>query len=114
MPYALSTTTLAAAHAALDDPDAAVRTIAASHAARDRLTTLLDQLRLPFVATEGNFLLFNLGRHHVAVTERLRDQSFRYRDGQRWGLPGWIQAHLIDEPTLAPLISALAAVDVTR
>ncbi|GAA1862437.1 aminotransferase class I/II-fold pyridoxal phosphate-dependent enzyme [Myceligenerans crystallogenes] len=112
LPYALSAMTLAAAHAALDDAGSIQRTISASHAARTLLTGTLHRLGLQYAPTEANFLLFDLGRHHGPVTRLLRDRSFRYRDGDPWGLPGWIQVHLIDELTLAPLLDVLEALEV--
>ncbi|MEU9481221.1 aminotransferase class I/II-fold pyridoxal phosphate-dependent enzyme [Streptomyces sp. NPDC048191] len=107
LPYAMDSLALAAAHSALRDDESRQRTVQASHEARERLTATLKDVGIPYVQTEANFLLVDLGTCFAPVTRRLRDAGTPFRDGRRWSMPGWIQLHLIDVPFVEPLIEAL-------
>ncbi|MCT2590524.1 aminotransferase class I/II-fold pyridoxal phosphate-dependent enzyme [Streptomyces sp. N2-109] len=107
LPYAMDSLALAAAEAALDDDTARQRNVAASHQARDRLTALLRQLGIRHAPSEANVLLMDLGIWFTPVARRLEARGARYRDGRRWGLPGWMQVNLIDIPHTDPVIDAL-------
>lgn len=109
LPYAVTSATLAAAEAAVLDTETVRRNVSASHAARAAVTRVLHQLGLRYLKTDANFLLIDLAEHRDRIVDVLRARRVRFRDGERWRLPTMIQVHLIDEPTVAPLIEALAA-----
>lgn len=107
LPYSMDSLALAAAQAALRDEVALRRTIAASHAARDLLTAALGRLGVSYIPTEANFLLIHLDALFEPVARRMTERGTKFRDGRRWGQPGWMQVHLIDTPYVAPVIEAL-------
>jgi histidinol-phosphate/aromatic aminotransferase/cobyric acid decarboxylase-like protein len=110
LPYAMDSLALAAAETSLRDDGALRLNVSASLQARDRLTTHLRELGLPYAPTEANFLLMNLGALFEPVAQHLRARGERFRDGRRWGMPGWMQVHLIDLPLVEPVIEALRQV----
>lgn len=107
LPYAIDSLALAAAEAALGSDTARLRTVAASRHARTRLTAALDRLGIRYCATGGNFLFIALGDRLEEVIQRLQLTGQKYRDGRRWGVPGWLQVHLIDEQQIEPIVSVL-------
>lgn len=109
LPYALDALATAAAEASLADKARVEQTIQANRIARARLRAALDERNIPYVPSQANFLLMNLTGLHQPVVDRLRARNARYRDGHRWDLPGWIQVHLIDVPTVTPVIEAIEA-----
>ncbi|WP_460757605.1 pyridoxal phosphate-dependent aminotransferase [Myceligenerans cantabricum] len=111
LPYAMDTTALTAAETSLRDRESLRRTVSASHQARERVTDLLRKLSIPYAPTEANFLLMNLGRWFEPVAELLRARGARFRDGRRWGMPGWMQVHLIELEQVEPFVSALQQVN---
>lgn len=113
LPYSMDSLALAAAETSLRDGSARQLNVAASLQARDRLTTLLGELGLTYAPTETNLLLMKLGGLFEPVAQCLRARGQRFRDGQRWGMPGWMQVPLIDEAHSLPLLDALrqAAID---
>ncbi|MDS1271620.1 aminotransferase class I/II-fold pyridoxal phosphate-dependent enzyme [Lipingzhangella sp. LS1_29] len=108
LPYALAALATAAASVSLADPPRVDQTIQANCTARARLGAELDERGIDYVPSQANFLLLNLAGWYQPVVDRLRARNARYRDGHRWELPGWIQLHVIDVPTVAPVIDAIA------
>lgn len=109
LPYAMDSLALAAASAAIADDTARLTTIAASREARVLLTAELDRHDLTYIRTQANFLLMDLGPRFEHVANGLRRRGHRFRDGQRWGMPGWMQVHLIDAPLAEEVIRVLRA-----
>jgi histidinol-phosphate/aromatic aminotransferase/cobyric acid decarboxylase-like protein len=70
----------------------------------------LGECGMVYAPSDANFLLMNLGAHHDDAVAALRQRGARFRDGRRWGLPGWIQVHLIDASVVTPVIDVIRSV----
>jgi len=110
LPYAMSSLALAAAEAAVKDTCRLENAVSESLIARQRVVTALGRLGVTYAPPEGNFILMNLKENHAAVATALASAGQRFRDGRRWGLPGWIQIHLISVPQVEPILVVLDGV----
>jgi histidinol-phosphate aminotransferase len=88
LPYHLSSLTQAAARVAIEFADELLGSVEALRVQRDRLLVELPALGCPVVASDANFVLFQVpGDQHV-VWEALLAKSVLVRD---LGLPGWLR-----------------------
>jgi histidinol-phosphate/aromatic aminotransferase/cobyric acid decarboxylase-like protein len=107
LPYSVDSLSLAAVEAALNDEGARLRTVSASHKARDRLTGVLRQLGVRYAPTESYVLLMELGSQFESVAYQLASMGASFRDGRRWGMTGWMQVPLIDTESTEAVIDVL-------
>jgi histidinol-phosphate aminotransferase len=88
LPYHLSSLTQAAARVAIEFAEELLGSVEALRVQRDRLLVELPALGCPVVASDANFVLFQVpGDQHV-VWQALLDKSVLVRD---LGLPGWLR-----------------------
>ncbi|MGH3494798.1 MAG: aminotransferase class I/II-fold pyridoxal phosphate-dependent enzyme, partial [Sciscionella sp.] len=107
LPFAMDSLALAAAEAALRDEGQLRRSVEANRQAASHLTAYLADHGVRYVPSAANFLLIDLATWHDPVTAHLAERGARFRDGTRFGLPGWIQVHLIDTSLVEPVIESI-------
>jgi histidinol-phosphate aminotransferase len=79
----------ASAEAALDDKEHLSNTIDLNDQSKDILRSGLKGLRLDFIESETNFMMFNTGGDAESVVSQLDGKGFQVRTG--WGMPGHIR-----------------------
>jgi histidinol-phosphate aminotransferase len=106
LPYHLSSLTQAAARVAIEFADELLGSVEALRGQRDRLLVELPALGCPVVASDANFVLFQVpGDQHV-VWEALLAKSVLVRD---LGLPGWLRVTAGTPEEMDAFLSELAA-----
>ncbi|MCB1623007.1 MAG: histidinol-phosphate transaminase [Pseudomonadales bacterium] len=112
-PFNVSSVALAAAAAALDDPEHVAHTVAVAISERVRVATVLRQRGLEVAPSAGNFLLVRIGPAAAACYQRLLRAGIIVRPVGNYGLPEHLRITLgtIDENErlLAALTTVLAA-----
>jgi histidinol-phosphate aminotransferase len=87
----------AAAEASLADNDHLSETIALNDEAKSVLKAGFSKIRLDFIESETNFMMFNTGTDAENIASQLAAQGYQVRTG--WGMPTYIRVStgLVDE-----------------
>jgi histidinol-phosphate aminotransferase len=87
----------AAAQAALTDTDHSADTIALNDEAKKILRAGFSKMRLDFIESETNFMMFDTGTDAEAIVSQLDTEGYQVRFG--WGMPNYIRVStgLIEE-----------------
>jgi histidinol-phosphate aminotransferase len=87
----------AAAQAALTDTDHLADTIAINDEAKKILRAGFSKMRLDFIESETNFMMFNTGTDAESIASQLDIEGYQVRFG--WGMPNYIRVStgLIEE-----------------
>jgi histidinol-phosphate aminotransferase len=111
-PFNVSTPTLAAAAAALDDEAHLARTVRDTLASRDALCAALARLGLRFLPTQANFVLVEDRDGWPAA---LAADAIAVRPGADLGVPGWTRISLPRPEDVERLVEVIAwALEVAR
>jgi histidinol-phosphate aminotransferase len=79
-PYSVNMLAALAATEAIRDKDYIANYVSEVLAARDLLYEGLDRLKIPYLRSEANFVLFQAGQRAIEVRDRLREQGVLVRD----------------------------------
>lgn len=109
MPFHLGSLAQCAAIASLGDEQNLTRNVALNTKARTLFSQALDRLHLPYVSTQSNALLFNVGDEAETVEAFLTKRGVRVRGPKKCGISGHLQAFLIDPVSVKPVIESLEA-----
>ena len=89
-PFNVNSLALIAAEAALGDDAFLQRSYDINHSGLQRLQSAFDDMRLPYIASHGNFVLVKVG-HAGAVYEKLLRLGVIVRPVANYGLPEWLR-----------------------
>jgi histidinol-phosphate aminotransferase len=107
-PFNVTTPSLAAAEAALDDDAFLARTVSETIAARAALTAGLERIGLRFVSSQANFILVeSAGPAGHDWPDALAADAIAVRPGETLGVPGWTRVGL---PKLADVDRVLEVI----
>ncbi len=106
-PFNVNSLAQVAAIASLHDAEQVTRTRAMNSAGKAWLYRKLERLGLPFVPTEANFLLIEVGRDSNAVFQALLRKGVIVRTGDLFGLPTYIRVTIGTEDMNRRFIHAL-------
>jgi histidinol-phosphate aminotransferase len=90
-PFNVNSVALAAAVAALDDPDHVVRTVALNRAGITTLRAAIEKLGLKVLPTAANFVLVDLGKEAGPVYDAMLRQGVIVRPVGSYGLPNHVR-----------------------
>lgn len=107
MPFHLGSLAQSAALASLRDVRNLSWNVALNTEAREMAYRALDRLQVPYVRTQSNALLLNLGDEAEAIVTFLSERGLRARGPKKCGIPGHLQIFLIDPVSVKPIIKAL-------
>ncbi len=79
-PYSVNALAVMAAREAIRDTGYIENYVAEVHAARGLLRAGLDELKIPYFASEANFILMRIGPRAIEVRDRLREKGVLVRD----------------------------------
>lgn len=79
-PYSVNMLAALAATEAIRDTDYIANYVSEVLAARDLLYEGLDRLKIPYLRSQANFVLFQAGQRAIEVRDRLREQGVLVRD----------------------------------
>lgn len=93
----VSNVSQAAAIASLDDSEHLSNTINLNNEAKSILEEGLISMRLDFIRSETNFMMFNAGLDATTIASQLEAKGYQVRTG--WGMPNYIRVStgLVDE-----------------
>ena len=90
-PFNVNMLAQAAALAALDDQDHIERSIQVNAQGREQLCAAFDALGLPFIPSQANFVLVNIGVDSQSVFNDLLRAGVIVRTGTPFGMPNWVR-----------------------
>jgi len=106
-PFNVNTLAQAAAIASLGDEGQITRAQAMNSAGKRQLAAAFDEMALPYVPTEANFVLVDCGRDSRQVFQELLRHGVIVRTGDPFGLPTWIRVTIGTVEMNERFISAL-------
>jgi histidinol-phosphate aminotransferase len=109
-PYAVSGVSEAAALAAMDDTVFVSTVLSNNERSKELLYEAFQRLRLTYVPTHTNFVLFDAGREAAGVAKELLQKGYLVRSGEIWQLPTWIRVTFGTEAQNRGFVAALEAV----
>ncbi|MEW6353892.1 MAG: histidinol-phosphate transaminase [Pseudomonadota bacterium] len=86
-PFNVNSLALAAAQAALDDPDHLARSLQMNSAGMAQLTAAFDEMGLDFIPSAGNFVCVDVARDALAVYDALLYEGVIVRPVANYGMP---------------------------
>jgi histidinol-phosphate aminotransferase len=89
-PYSVNSLAVLAATEAIRDQDYIAGYVAQVLAARELLYKGLDELKIPYFRSQGNFVLFQAGPRAIEVRDALREEGVLVRD-RSYELPGCVR-----------------------
>jgi histidinol-phosphate aminotransferase len=108
-PYSVNAVGAAAARVAVEDQDFITRYVTEVLAARELTEVGLSKLRLPYFASEGNFLLIQFGDRAQQVVEGMRAKGILVRDRSR-EIPGTVRVTIGTREQMERFLCALKEV----
>ncbi len=101
-PYSVNMLAALAATEAIRDKDYIANYVSEVLAARDLLYEGLDRLKIPYLRSQANFVLFQAGERAIEVRDKLREQGVLVRD-RSYELAGCGPGHRGDPRANSPL-----------
>jgi histidinol-phosphate aminotransferase len=89
-PYSVNYLAAIAAKAAVEDTAYLQQYVTEILVAREHLTAGLEKLNVPYVPSQGNFVLMHVGPRSLEVRDRLKEQSILVRD-RSYEIPGCVR-----------------------
>ena len=109
-PFSVNGLAVAAGLAALGDTEHVERTLALTREGKAYLYAAFDRLGLPYVPSEANFVLFDVGRPAAEVFDRLLSRGVLVRPCGSFGLPHHLRVTVGTAEANARFVAALEAV----
>lgn len=108
LPYSVNTLAQIAASVSLMDVENVRRNILLNNKAKILVYEALKSAGIGYIETESSTLLIKPGEVTNYLIAGLEERGIKYRDGEKCGLPGHVQIHLIDEVTIDPFLRVVA------
>lgn len=89
-PYSVNSLAVLAARAAIRDPQFIERYVGEVLAARELLYVGLEQLNIPYIKSQGNFVLTQMGDRAIEIRDGLRERGVLVRD-RSYEIPGCVR-----------------------
>jgi histidinol-phosphate aminotransferase len=89
-PYSVNTLAALAVRAAVRDTEYVSNYVAEALAAREMIYAGFERLRIPYVPSHANFVLFRVGQRAIEVRDKLRSTGLLVRD-RSYELPGCVR-----------------------
>jgi histidinol-phosphate aminotransferase len=89
-PYSVNMLAAVAASAAVEDPEFLSNYVGEALAARELLYMGFERLRIPYIPSQANFVLFRAGERAVAIRDTLRERGVLVRD-RSYEIPGCVR-----------------------
>jgi len=109
-PFSVNGLAVVAGLAALGDTEHVERTLALTREGKAYLYAAFDRLGLPYVPSEANFVLFDVGRPAAEVFDRLLSRGVLVRPCGSFGLPHHLRVTVGTAEANARFVAALEAV----
>jgi histidinol-phosphate aminotransferase len=107
MPFSVNALGQIAAVASLRDESNLRRNVRLNAAARRQAYRVLKSLSIPYVNTQSNAVLINVGSQASMIAKACLAGGIPCRDERKCGMQGHIQFHLIDPVTVGPFLNVL-------
>jgi histidinol-phosphate aminotransferase len=91
-PYSVNSLAVLAARAAIQDPRFIERYVGEVLAARELLYVGLEKLNIPYIKSQGNFVLTQMGNRAIAIRDGLRERGVLVRD-RSYEIAGCVRDH---------------------
>lgn len=108
-PFNVNSLAQVAALASLEDPDQVPRSRRANAEGRDFLYAAFRRLGLPYVETQANFVLVDVGTSSLPIYEALLRRGVIVRAGEKLGLPTFLRVTIGAMPDNERFIAELEA-----
>ncbi len=105
-PYSVNSLAVLAARAAVRDPQFIERYVGEVLAARELLYVGLEKLNIPYIKSQGNFVLTQMGDRAIEIRDGLRDRSVLVRD-RSYEIPGCVRITVGTRPQMRILLKEL-------
>jgi histidinol-phosphate aminotransferase len=108
-PFSVNVAALAAAQAAEADPAFLRRIRDSIRRERGRLQRFLDEIGLPYLPSQANFVTVRFGDALDDVLDELEERGVPARDGRGLGMPGWARVTVGSADEMAALRDGIVA-----
>jgi histidinol-phosphate aminotransferase len=98
-----------AAKTAVEDPEYLQRYVTEILVAREHLTAGLENLGVPYVPSQGNFVLMHVGPRSLEVRDRLLEQGILVRD-RSYEIPGSVRVTVGNREQVQRFLDAFAPI----
>ncbi len=105
-PYSVNSLAVLAARAAIRDPQFIERYVGEVLAARELLYVGLEKLNIPYIKSQGNFVLTQMGDRAIEIRDGLRDRGVLVRD-RSYEIPGCVRITVGTRPQMRILLKEL-------
>jgi histidinol-phosphate aminotransferase len=108
-PYSVNFLAAIAAKTAVEDPEYLQRYVTEILVAREHLTAGLENLGVPYVPSQGNFVLMHVGPRSLEVRDRLLEQGILVRD-RSYEIPGSVRVTVGNREQVQRFLDAFAPI----
>jgi histidinol-phosphate aminotransferase len=105
-PYSVNSLAVLAARAAIRDPQFIERYVGEVLAARELLYVGLEKLNIPYIKSQGNFVLTQMGDRAIEIRDGLRDRGVLVRD-RSYEIAGCVRITVGTRPQMRILLKEL-------
>lgn len=105
-PYSVNSLAVLAARAAIRDPQFIERYVGEVLAARELLYVGLEKLNIPYIKSQGNFVLTQMGDRAIEIRDGLRERGVLVRD-RSYEIPGCVRITVGTRPQMRTLLKEL-------
>jgi histidinol-phosphate aminotransferase len=105
-PYSVNSLAVLAARAAIRDPQFIERYVGEVLAARELLYVGLETLNIPYIKSQGNFVLTQMGDRAIEIRDGLRDRGVLVRD-RSYEIAGCVRITVGTRPQMRILLKEL-------
>jgi histidinol-phosphate aminotransferase len=108
-PYSVNSLAVLAARAAIRDTEYISEYVGEVLAARELLYVGFEKLGIPYIKSQGNFVLFAAGDRAVEIRDTLREKGILVRD-RSYELPGCVRVTVGTREQMRKFLTELEAV----
>lgn len=108
-PYSVNTLAALAARGAVRDSGFIQRYVGEVLAARELLYVGLEQLNIPYIKSQANFVLFQTGDRSIAIRDKLREMGVLVRD-RSYEIAGCVRVTIGTREQVRTFLSALESI----
>jgi len=108
-PYSVNSLAVLAARAAIRDTEYISEYVGEVHAARELLYVGFEKLGIPYIKSQGNFVLFAAGDRSVEIRDTLRERGILVRD-RSYELAGCVRVTVGTREQMRKFLTELEAV----
>ena len=108
-PYSVNMLAAIAARAAVEDVEYIQKYVGETLAARELLYVGLERLKIPYIKSKANFVLFHAGERAIEIRDKLREKGVLVRD-RSYELPGAVRVTVGTRDQIRRFLDELEAV----